>query len=205
MLRSRVSFWLGLPEAALSRGPRPREPAPRRHACSPPQATGSGRAQLTELGPASLRPARGRAPTPRRSPGPPPAGWAAQRGLGAARTPAPEQRNAGGAGEPRGPPRGASSCCPRGASWVEVSACHCQARARSPGPARGARTHDERWRCKVPPGPPPLKAWVSQPSTQSGSGSAAGGPTATAASWKTAKIGIICSRSHHLECLRPLK
>lgn len=33
------------------------------------------------------------APPPRTSPGPAPAGWAAQRGLGAARTPAPEQRN----------------------------------------------------------------------------------------------------------------
>lgn len=107
----------------------------------------------------------GRAPTPRRSPGPPPAGWAAQRGLSAARTPAPEQRNAGGAEEARGPPRGASSRCPRGASWVEIPACHCQARAQSPGQERGAQgQNDGRWRCKVPsPHPSPASAGLGLP------------------------------------------
>lgn len=210
MLGSEVSSWLCLPEAALSRGPSPLEPVPRRLSASGYPAPGERSAPNSALQ-ASAR-LCGRAPTPRRSPGPPPAGWAAQRGLGAARTPAPEQRNAGGAGEARGPPRGASSLCPRGASWVEVPACHCQARAQSPGQERGAQgQNDGRWRCKAPspPPPPPLQAWVSQLSTQSGSGSVAGGGgggTPTAASWKTTELGIIiCSRGQYLECLRPLK
>lgn len=150
--------------------------------------------------PRASAPLRGRAPTPRRSPGPPPAGWAAQRGLGAARTPAPEQRNAGrGRGGARATARRVQSL-PRGACWAEVPACHGKERAPSLGWERGELGRlMEGGATKPPPTPtglglPPQPAkWV-------------GGPSATAASWKTAEIRvIICSKGQYLQCVHPLK
>lgn len=164
MLQSRVSSWLGLPEAALSRGPWPPEPAPRRHACSPPQASWLPASAAHRTQPGKPPPRSAAAPPRRAAPQarPPPGG----RRSGASAPRGPPRQNKGmregpgrRAGHREARPVAAqgellgSNRCPRGASWVEVSACHCQARARSLGSARGARTHDERWRCKVPPAP----------------------------------------------------
>lgn len=66
----------------------PRPPRPPRPLLSPP-AAGQPRARPRSPAQVPPRPQRGA------SPGPAPAGWAAQRGLGAARTPSPEQRNVG--------------------------------------------------------------------------------------------------------------
>lgn len=89
MLQSGVSSWLCLPEAALSRGPSPREPAPRRHACSPPQAT--------RLRVSAAHRTRPHKPPPRSAAAPP------RRAAPQARLPPGGRRS--GASAPRGPPR----------------------------------------------------------------------------------------------------
>lgn len=180
--------------------PRPISAGACAHEARPLSASGlpaPGERSEAHSAPRASAPLRGRAPTPRRSPGPPPAGWAAQRGLGAARTPAPEQRNAGrGRGGARATARRVQRL-PRGASWAEVPACHRQERARSLGRERGEQGRLMEGGAAKPPPPaglglPPQPAkWV-------------GGPSATAASWKTAEIGVmIYPKCQYLQCVHP--
>lgn len=165
----------GLPEAALSRGPRPPEPAPRRHACSPPQAS-----RLPARAAHRTRPCK---PPPRSAAAPP------RRAAPQARPPPGGRRS--GASAPRGPPRqnkGMREGPGRRAGHREARPVAAQGellRSRSllatarrvPGlwDQRGAQGSMMKGGAAKSPQPPPLQAWVSQPSRQSGSGSAAGG------------------------------
>lgn len=89
MLRSGISYWICPSEAALSRGPSLPEPAPSRHARSPPQAT--------RLRASASQQTRLCKPPPRSAAAPP------RRAAPQARLPPGGRRS--GASAPRGPPR----------------------------------------------------------------------------------------------------
>ncbi|XP_021035576.1 putative HTLV-1-related endogenous sequence [Mus caroli] len=166
---NRVSSWLGLPEAALSRGPRPPEPAPRRQACSPPQATRLPAASAAHR----TRPCK---PPPRSAAAPP------RRAAPQARPPPGGRRS--GASAPRGPPRqnkgmreglrrraGHREARPVAAQGERLGSRSLPATARRvPGlpDQRGVQGRKMKGGAAKSPQPPPLQAWVSQPSTQSG-------------------------------------
>lgn len=101
------------PEAALSQGPSPLEPAPRRHVRSPPPASRRRASAAKRTGPREPPPRSAAAPPRRAAPQArlPPGG----RRSGASAPRGPPRQNKGmrgGGGEARGPPRGASSGCP---------------------------------------------------------------------------------------------